>query len=178
MRVAMPPKTPPKARRTAKRASRPRKAAARPPKGAAKAGKSARRPATGKAAGSRAPRAPPTAGDDWRVQTLEHVRALIRQADPDAVEETKWRKASNAMAGVPVWSHDGMICTGETYKDVVKLTFAHGAALGDPRKLFNAGFGGGTRRAIDLREGDRLDATAFGDLIREAVAFNQAKRAG
>ena len=105
--------------------------------------------------------------DDWRGRMLSHVRDLIRQADPDVVEEWKWR-------GVPVWSHDGMICTGETYKSVVELTFAKGAALEDPSGLFNAGLEGKVRRAIDLREGDELDGDAFRALIRAAVAPNRA----
>lgn len=109
---------------------------------------------------------------DWRGETLARVRALIKEADAGVVEEVKWRKPSNAMAGVPVWSHDGMVCTGETYKDYVKLTFAKGAALPDPKGLFNAGFGGGTRRAIDIRQGDRLDEAAFKELVRAAVALN------
>lgn len=109
---------------------------------------------------------------DWRERTLARVRELIRKADPDAAEEIKWRKPSNGMRGVPVWSHDGLICTGETYKSVVKLTFAKGASLADPAGLFNAGLGGGTRRAIDLREGERLDGRAFTALIRAAVALN------
>ena len=105
--------------------------------------------------------------DDWRGRMLSHVRDLIRQADPDVVEEWKWR-------GVPVWSHDGMICTGETYKSVVKLTFAKGASLEDPSGLFNASLEGNARRAIDLREGDELDGDAFRTLIRAAVALNRA----
>lgn len=111
---------------------------------------------------------------DWRQETLERVRELIAEADPDAVEEVKWRKPSNP-AGVPAWSHAGLICTGETYKDKVKLTFARGAALDDPRRLFNAGLDGGTRRAIDLHEGETVDAAAFKALIREAVTLNVAK---
>lgn len=106
---------------------------------------------------------------DWRGQTLAHVRALIRAADPDVVEEWKWR-------GVPVWSHDGILCTGETYKAVVKLTFAHGAALPDPAGLFNASLEGNTRRAIDLRETGVLNEPAFKALIQAAVARNAAKR--
>jgi hypothetical protein len=105
---------------------------------------------------------------DWRGKTLAHVRALIKQADPEVVEEWKWR-------GVPVWSHDGLICTGETYKSVVKLTFAKGASLGDPRGLFNASLEGNTRRAIDLHEGDELDEAAFKTLIRAAAALNKSK---
>ena len=109
---------------------------------------------------------------DWRSETLARVRALIQQADPEVVEEVKWRKPSNGMAGVPVWSHDGIICTGETYKAAVKLTFAKGAALPDPRKLFNSSLEGNTRRAIDIHEGDKLDEAAFVALVRAAVALN------
>ena len=107
--------------------------------------------------------------DDWRGQTLAHVRRLIREADPEAVEEVKWR-------GVPVWSHGGIITTGETYKSAVKLTFAKGARLDDPAGLFNASLEGNTRRAIDLHEGDRLDEAAFKALIRAAVALNTAPK--
>jgi hypothetical protein len=105
--------------------------------------------------------------DDWRGRMLSHVRALIKQADPEVVEEWKWR-------GVPVWYHDGMICTGETYKAVVKLTFAKGASLNDPSGLFNASLEGNTRRAIDIREGIEVDADAFKMLIRAAVALNRS----
>ena len=108
---------------------------------------------------------------DWRGELLSRVRRLIREADPEVVEEVKWRKPSN-MLGVPVWSHDGIICTGETYKEKLKLTFAKGAHLLDPAGLFNSGFGGNTRRAIDLREGDEIDEDAFKALVREAVALN------
>jgi hypothetical protein len=106
--------------------------------------------------------------DDWRGQMLAHVRALIKQADPDVIEEWKWR-------GVPVWSHDGIICTGETYKSVVKLTFAKGASLKDPSRLFNASLEGNTRRAIDISEGGQLNAAAFKKLIQAAVALNRSK---
>lgn len=105
--------------------------------------------------------------DDWRGKTLAHVRALIKQADPEVVEEWKWR-------GVPVWSHDGLICTGEIYKSVVKLTFAKGASLKDPSGLFNASLEGNTRRAIDLHEGDEVDEDAFMTLIRAAAALNRS----
>lgn len=111
--------------------------------------------------------------DDWRVGALARVRALIRQVVPDVVEELKWKKPSNP-TGVPVWSRDGMICTGETYKDKVKLTFMHGAALPDPAGLFNAPGTGGTRRAIDIREGETVDEPALKALIRAAVALNAA----
>jgi hypothetical protein len=109
---------------------------------------------------------------DWRGETLARVRSLIKQADPDMVEEVKWRKPSNAMRGVPVWEHAGLICTGETYKAVVKLTFAKGASLDDPSRLFNASLEGNMRRAIDIREGDKIDEKALKALIRAAVALN------
>jgi hypothetical protein len=111
---------------------------------------------------------------DWRGETLARVRALIVQADPDVVEAVKWTKPSNSMLGVPVWSHDGIICTGETYGDKVKLTFARGAALADPAGLFNAGLDGNVRRAIDIHEGADIDEQAFDSLVREAVALNAA----
>jgi len=111
---------------------------------------------------------------DWRGPTLTRLRALIWEVDPEVVEAVKWRKPSNPL-GVPVWEDGGIICTGETYKDKVKLTFARGAALADPKQLFNSSLDGGTRRAIDLFEGDALDEEAFIDLIREAVAANKAK---
>jgi hypothetical protein len=104
---------------------------------------------------------------DWRGETLANIRKLIKQTDPKIVEEWKWR-------GVPCWYHDGLICTGETYKSVVKLTFAKGAQLSDPKRLFNAGLEGNARRAIDLHEGDRIDETAFAALIREAIALNES----
>ena len=104
---------------------------------------------------------------DWRGETLAHLRRLIHDADPDIQEEWKWR-------GVPVWSHDGIVCTGESYKEVVKLTFARGAALKDPKKLFNSSLEGNTRRAIDLREGEKIDEAALKQLIRAAVAANSA----
>ena len=109
---------------------------------------------------------------DWRGDTLARVRGLIRDADPEVIEAVKWRKPSNAMLGVPVWSHDGMICTGETYKTAVKLTFAKGASLKDPSGLFNASLEGNVRRAIDIHEGDKIDEKAFKALIRAAVALN------
>ncbi len=114
---------------------------------------------------------------DWRGEMLARVRALIREADPEIVEEVKWRKPSNAMLGVPVWSRAGIVCTGETYKTALKVTFAKGAALDDPSGLFNASLEGSTRRAIDLHEGDKIDAAAFKALIRAAVALNTAPRA-
>jgi hypothetical protein len=107
---------------------------------------------------------------DWRGETLARIRGIIRQADPDVIEEWKWR-------GVPVWEHDGIICTGETYKAVVKMTFAKGASLDDPSKLFNSSLEGNTRRAIDIREGEKVDEKALKALIREAVALNTSKRA-
>jgi hypothetical protein len=115
--------------------------------------------------------------NDWRGETLARVRKIIREADPDGVEDVKWRKPSNAMRGVPVWEHDGIICTGETYKAVVKLTFAKGAALPDPSSLFNSSLEGNVRRAIDIREGDKINEKAFKALIRAAVALNTSKKA-
>jgi hypothetical protein len=112
---------------------------------------------------------------DWRGETLAHVRQLIHAADPDIEEEWKWVKPTKP--GTPVWSHDGIVCTGESYKEVVKLTFARGASVEDPNKLFNASLEGGTRRAIDLREGRKIDEAAFTQLIRAAVAANSAARA-
>jgi RimJ/RimL family protein N-acetyltransferase len=112
---------------------------------------------------------------DWRGETLARVRQLIHDADPDIEEEWKWAKATSP--GTPVWSHDGGVCTGESYKEVVKLTFFRGASIKDPKKLFNSSLQGNTRRAIDLREGDELDETAFKQLIRAAVAANSAARA-
>jgi len=111
---------------------------------------------------------------DWRGETLARVRKLIKEADPEVVEEVKWRKPSN-MLGVPVWEHDGIICTGETYKDKVKLTFAKGASLEDPKSLFNSSLEGGTRRAIDIHEGDEIDEEALKALIRAAVALNMSR---
>lgn len=107
---------------------------------------------------------------DWRGETLAHLRQLIHQADPAIVEEWKWM-------GTPIWSHDGIVCTGESYKQVVKLTFARGASLADPKKLFNSSLEGNTRRAIDLREGEKIDKAAFMQLIRAAVAANSAAQA-
>jgi hypothetical protein len=112
---------------------------------------------------------------DWRGEALARVRKLIKEADPDVTEQLKWRKPSNP-SGVPVWEHAGMICTGETYKDKVKLTFANGASLEDPSGLFNSSLTGGTRRAIDIDEGKPVDAAAFKALVREAVALNLASK--
>jgi hypothetical protein len=109
--------------------------------------------------------------DDWRGKMLSRLRALIKQADPDVVEEWKWR-------GVPVWSHDGLICTGETYKNVVKMTFAKGAALADPTRLFNSSLDGNTRRAIDFHEGEKIDEAALKALIRAAVTLNTSPARG
>lgn len=113
---------------------------------------------------------------DWRHDTLRNIRALIVQADADVIEEAKWAKATNP-AGVPTWSHDGIICTGEIYQDKVKITFMHGAALDDPDHLFNASLDAGTRRAIDLAEGSALDESAFTALVREAVDLNVGRAA-
>jgi hypothetical protein len=111
---------------------------------------------------------------DWRGEVLSIMRKLIRDVDPAVVEEVKWRKPSNSMLGVPVWSHDGIICTGETYKDKVKLTFAKGASLMDTGRLFNSSLDGHARRAIDVHEGEKLDARAFKALVRAAVDLNTA----
>jgi hypothetical protein len=108
--------------------------------------------------------------EDWRGETLSRMRKLIKQADPEVVEEWKWVKANSP--GTPVWSHDGILCTGESYKSIVKLTFAKGASLKDPAKLFNSSLDGNTRRAIDIHEGEKIDAAAFKALIRAAVALN------
>jgi hypothetical protein len=108
--------------------------------------------------------------DDWRGETLSRMRKLIHDADPDVVEEVKWVKKTSP--GTPAWSHDGIICTGESYKSAVKLTFAKGASLKDPKKLFNSSLEGNTRRAIDIHEGEKIDAAAFKALIRAAVALN------
>jgi hypothetical protein len=114
---------------------------------------------------------------DWRGDLLSRLRALIMEADPEMTEERKWRKASNP-AGVPTWSHDGLVCTGEKYRNVVKMTFARGASLADPSGLFNSSLDGNTRRAIDFREGDELDGEALKDLIRAAVALNTSSARG
>lgn len=109
---------------------------------------------------------------DWRGETLAHIRALIQESDSEMIEEVKWRKPSNGMAGVPVWSHNGIVCTGETYSKVVKLTFAKGASLPDPARLFNSSLEGNTRRAIDIHKGEEINAAAFKALIKAAVAAN------
>ena len=113
-----------------------------------------------------------TSEGGWREETLARMRALIMEADPSMTEERKWKKPSNAMAGVPVWSHDGIVCTGETYKNAVKLTFAKGATIPDPSGLFNSSLEGNTRRAIDIHEGETVDARAFKALVKAAVAQN------
>jgi len=110
---------------------------------------------------------------DWRVETLDRMRTLIEEADPDVVEEAKWAKAANP-GGVPTWSHDGIICTGEIYKSAVKLTFARGASLKDPARLFNSSLDGNVRRAIDIHEGEEVEASAFKALVRQAVALNRS----
>lgn len=112
---------------------------------------------------------------DWRGETLARLRAMIRAADPDVIEDVKWRKPTNP-SGVPVWEHAGLICTGEVYKDKVKLTFAHGAALDDPKGIFNASLDGGTRRAIDVFEGGTVDEAALKALVTEAVVLNVGKK--
>ena len=114
----------------------------------------------------------PNGASEWRGEIVARMRALIMDADPEMIEERKWKKPSNGMAGVPVWSHHGLVCTGETYKNYVKFTFARGASIPDPARLFNAGLDGGTRRAIDIHDGDQVDARAFKALIRAAVERN------
>ena len=111
---------------------------------------------------------------DWRGKTLGRIRALIKSVDPEVVEELKWAKPTKP--GIPVWSHDGIICTGETYKSVVKLTFANGASLKDPARLFNSSLDGNVRRAIDIHEGEELDDSAFKGLVREAIAYNKSRK--
>jgi len=128
---------------------------------------------TAKATKKTAPKTSPSGGD-WRHETLARVRALIAEAAPDAVEEAKWKKAGRP-AGVPVWSQDGIICTGETYKAAVKLTFAKGASLPDPSHLFNSSLDGGVRRAIDIHEGDEINEKALKALVRAAVTLNASK---
>jgi hypothetical protein len=113
---------------------------------------------------------------DWREETLARMRSLILEVDPEIIEERKWRKASNAMAGVPVWSRHGIICTGESYRKAVKLTFARGATLPDPSRLFNSSLGGNTRRAIDIHEGEQVDADAFKTLVKAAVDQNASAK--
>ncbi len=155
----------PKPRRSGtSRSSQPRKRATKP-KATPKAG--ATRKPTSRVIDRRT-------GDlgDWREETLARMRALILAADPDMIEEQKWRKPSNAMAGVPVWSHNGIVCTGEMYTKVVKLTFARGARIPDPSRLFNSSLEGNTRRAIDIHEGEKVDAAAFKALVKVAVALN------
>lgn len=115
---------------------------------------------------------PVRAHGDWREETLARTRALILEADPEMIEEREWKKPSNAMRGVPVWSHNGIVCTGETYAKAVKLTFARGASVPDPSHLFNSSLEGGTRRAIDIHEGETVDAGAFTALVKAAVAQN------
>ena len=134
------------------------------------AGTKSRKQATGKSASRLSAR------DlvDWREETLARMRALILEADPDMIEERKWRKPSNAMTGVPVWSHNGIVCTGETYTKVVKLTFAQGASIPDPSRLFNSSLEGNMRRAIDIHEGEKINTAAFKALVKAAVAKNGA----
>ena len=142
-------------------------------KSASKAKSSSKTGATGKSA-SRLIDRPSRDSADWREDTLARMRALISEADPEMIEERKWRKPSNAMVGVPVWSHNGIVCTGETYKNVVKLTFTAGASIPDPSRLFNSSLEGNTRRAIDIHEGEQVDARSFKALVKAAVALNGA----
>jgi hypothetical protein len=164
----------PKAKRTS-RASKARKSATKSlPKGGAQARPGARGAKTMKVLEPASRLIDQRIGDlrDWREQTLARMRALILEADPEMIEERKWRKPSNAMAGVPVWSHHGIVCTGETYSKVVKLTFARGASIPDPSHLFNSSLEGNTRRAIDIHQGEKVDAAAFKSLVKAAVAQN------
>lgn len=160
--------------REASRASTPRKSAARSkstPKSGAKAKPASQaKPAAENAAARLIDERIRSLGD-WRGETLAEVRRIIHEADPEIIEECKWVKPTNPL-GVPVWSHAGIVCTGETYKEVVKLTFARGASLEDPRRLFNSSLEGNTRRAIDIHEGDEIDESALKDLIRAAVSLN------
>jgi hypothetical protein len=121
-------------------------------------------------------RKPKRTAGDWREETLDRIRALVLEADPEMIEERKWRKPSNGMAGVPVWSHDGIVCTGETYTNSVKMTFAKGAFVKDPSGLFNSSLDGNLRRAIDVREGDTIDEQALKALVRAAVQLNTGLR--
>jgi hypothetical protein len=138
------------------------------PKKSASRGAKSGKPATRKSAS----RSLDTRDAGWREETLARMRALIREADPEMTEERKWKKPSNGMAGVPVWSHNGIVCTGEMYTKVVKLTFARGASIPDPSGLFNSSLEGNTRRAIDIHEGEKVDARAFKALVKAAVAQN------
>ncbi len=153
------------ASKKSKPTSKAKSAATKPRKAATKA-KSAKAGASAKAA------ARSVTSGDWRSETLDRMRALILEAIPGITEERKWRKPSNGMVGVPVWSHDGIVCTGETYKNVVKLTFAQGARVPDPSRLFNSSLEGGTRRAIDIAEGEKVDARAFKALVKAAASQN------
>ena len=172
-------KAKPKAKGTS-RASKPRKSATKsksPPKPGAKA-----KPGASEAKPIKVREGEPASRlidqrirdrGEWCGETLARMRALILEADPEMIEERKWRKPSNAMAGVPVWSHHGIVCTGETYTKVVKLTFARGASIPDPSRLFNSSLEGSTRRAIDIHEGEKVDARAFKALVKAAVARNR-----
>ena len=141
---------------------------AQKPKKSASRGTKSGRSATGKPAS----RSLDVRDAGWREETLARMRALIQEADPAMTEERKWKKPSNGMAGVPVWSHNGIVCTGEMYTKVVKLTFAQGASIPDPSRLFNSSLEGNTRRAIDIHEGEKVDARAFKALVKAAVARN------
>ena len=150
-----------------RRIQRPTKASLEKPKAGAKA-----RPGASEAKPMKVRKSEILDPGDWREETLARMRALILEADPEMIEERKWRKPSNGMVGVPVWSHNGIVCTGETYKKVVKLTFARGASLADPSRLFNSSLEGNMRRAIDIPEGEKIDARAFKALVKAAVAQN------
>ena len=146
---------------------------AQKPRGTPRASKRRKSATKAKSTPKKGTTAKPTSSlGDWREETLARMRALILEADPEMIEERKWKKASNAMAGVPVWSHNGIVCTGETYRKVVKLTFAQGARIPDPSRLFNSSLEGNARRAIDIHEGENVDAGAFKALVKAAVAQN------
>lgn len=162
-------------------ASRPKASRKAKPKTSSRAKPKSGRKAKAKTGSEAKPTATASAksSGDWRAETLARVRTLIMEADPEMTEERKWKKPSNGMKGVPVWSHDGIVCTGETYAKAVKLTFVRGASVPDPSRLFNASLEGGTRRAIDIHEGETVDARAFKALVKAAVAENgPAKKKG
>jgi hypothetical protein len=166
---------PPDVRRESQKMKAKAKRKSKGTSGASQSGKSPSKSKRSPKTAAKSEPAAPEAGD-WRGETLSRMRALILQADPEMIEERKWRKPSNGMAGVPVWSHDGMVCTGESYKEVVKLTFVHGAKLPDPARLFNSSLEGATRRAIDIREGETVRAAAFKKLVQAAVALNASRK--
>jgi hypothetical protein len=163
----------PKAKGTS-RAGKPRKSATTSPPKAGNKAKLPRKAGTKAKPASRLIERRLRELGNWREETLDRMRVLILEADPEMIEERKWRKPSNSMAGVPVWSHNGIVCTGETYTKVVKLTFARGASIPDPSRLFNSSLEGNTRRAIDIHEGELVNAASFQALVKAAVSLNGA----